>query len=57
MSFTSSGSYKIQEWHEEKGTFYDQAAWSYGMHVEVLDPEGKAQLSRVLAGSSASYCI
>ena len=57
MSFTSSGSYKIQEWHEEKGTFYDQAAWSYGMHVEVLDPEGKAQLSRVLAGSSASNCI
>lgn len=42
-----SGNYKIQEWNEDAETYFDQTAWSYGMHVQVVDPIGKEQLSRV----------
>lgn len=42
------GKYKVQEWDENKEEFFDQTSYSLGMHVQVLDPEGKAQLSRVI---------
>ena len=51
--FWTSGKYKIQDWDEDKQIYFDQPAWSYGMHVEVLDPTGKPQLSRVTAGTLA----
>jgi len=39
----------VQEWDDGTQDYYDQAAFSYGMHVEVLDPTGHPQLSRVIA--------